>query len=348
MENQPNKWKKGCMIAAAVLGLIIFLTVALFPPYQTIATSGQFNVGTIRNNYTDESQFDEFATGHEKRQVSVSFWFPEDEDGVSTYPLIVFSHGGLGLETSNESLFLELASHGFVVASIGHTYHAFWTKGEDGRTTYVNMEYFRDLQQEDAQNDKEQSYRFYQSWMATRTADINFVIDKILTNAANDAGGVYALINPAKIGLMGHSLGGSAVLAVPRQRNDIAVVIALESPFLYDIVGVKNNEFEFLDEIYPVPVLNIYSDSSWDHLSEWPQYARNFALLSEDSHIVHNLYLSGAGHFSLTDLALTSPILVGLLEGEWPNLDGRQYLQKVNQPCLEFFNRYLKDFEDAF
>jgi pimeloyl-ACP methyl ester carboxylesterase len=343
MNNEP-KYPNKILVAAiivllAILGLI---SVLLFPPYEPLAITGPYSVGTVRYHYTDESRIEKFGTNHENRQISVSFWFPERVDDTATYPLIVFSHGGLGLETSNESLYLELASHGYVVCSIGHPYHAFWIKGEDGRITFVSMDYFRELQQEDAKSDKEQSYRYYQSWMATRTADINFAIDTILANAVDGADGVYALVDRTRLGLIGHSLGGSAALAIPRQRDDIAAVIALESPFLYDIVGVENGEFRLIDQAYPVPVMNIYTDSSWDHLAEWPQYARNYALLSDDSGIAFNLHIPGAGHFSLTDLALSSPLLVRLLEGEQSTRDGAAYLQDVNRACLEYFNLYLK------
>lgn len=141
---------------------------------------------------------------------------------------------------------------------------------------------------------------------------------------------------------MGHSLGGSAALTMPRQRNDIAAVIALESPFLYDIVGVENNDFVWLDEAYPVPVLNIYSDASWNHLSEWTQYARNDELLSSPQTKAINLHLSGAGHFSLTDLPLASPLLVRLLEGGEGTRDSAEYLKDLNRACLAFFDRHLK------
>jgi hypothetical protein len=57
---------------------------------------------------------------------------------------------------------------------------------------------------------------------------------------------------------------------------------------------------------------------------------------------VYNLHLPGAGHFSLTDLALVSPRLVRFLEGEPPSWESDDYLRAVNQACLEFFDRYLK------
>ncbi len=44
---------------------------------------------------------------------------------------------------------------------------------------------------------------------------------------------------PARIGVMGHSLGGSAALCIGRQRPDVQAVLALESPFMCDIEGVR-------------------------------------------------------------------------------------------------------------
>ena len=83
------------------------------------------------------------------------------------------------------------------------------------------------------------AYEFFQKWMGIRTADINFVIDTILSESGNNsAAQVYQLIDGSKIGVMGHSLGGSAALGIGRMRNDVKAVIALESPFLADIVGV--------------------------------------------------------------------------------------------------------------
>lgn len=324
-----------------VLVLLVATPFVLFPPHRPLPATGPHGVATARDTYTDMRRLDPFSGRGEERRVNVAFWYPQVVSRGETFPLVVFSHGGLGTETSNESLFLELASHGYVVASIGHPYHALWTRGEDGHTTLVSWEYFGELQREDAKADRQQSYRYYQKWMATRTGDINVVIDTILAKAAGGAGGVYALVDGARIGVMGHSLGGSAALAMPRQRDDIDAVIALEAPFLYDISGVEGGEFAWLDAAYPAPVLNIYSDSSWSHLAEWPQYARNHELLSSASPTAVSLYLAGAGHFSLTDLALASPLLTRLLEGGPPTLDREEYLRAVSQACLEFFDRYL-------
>lgn len=332
----------GRFIFSSVLALLAIAPALLFPQYEPLASTGPYAVATARYTYTDTGRVEVFNSSGENRKINIAFWYPRVADGNEKYPLVVFSHGGLGTETSNQSLYLELASHGYVVCSIGHPYHAFWTTSEDGQTTFVSREYFGEILREDASRDKEQSFRYYQKWMETRIADINFVIDTILAKAAGGVDGVYAQVDGARIGVMGHSLGGSAALAIPRQRDDITAVIALESPFLSDITGVEQGKFVWIDALFSIPVLNIYSDSSWKHLSEWSQYAENAALISDSPENAFHLHLSGAGHFSMTDLALTSPLLTSFLEGGQNDAERVEFLEEENQACLDFFNRYLK------
>ena len=332
------------------IGLLLLLALALlpsliFPEHALIETTGPFKVATALYTYSDPNRSETYADTAVTRKVTAAFWYPQDDHAADfhTYPLIVFSHGSFGLKTSNESLYNELASHGYVVCSIDHTYQAFYTTDVAGNKTWIDWGYVQEVSVQDAHANKPQALAFFQKWLAIRTGDINFVIDTILAQAKNnEADTVYKLINPEKIGVMGHSLGGSAALGIGRMRDDISAVIALESPFLYDIERVENNAFVFTDEVYPVPVLNVYSDASWSHLEEWPQYAENFKLLSTTEATAFNVYISGVGHLTLTDLALTSPILTRILNQQKSPTDARYSLKIINQVCLEFFNSYLK------
>jgi hypothetical protein len=110
-----------------------------------------------------------------------------------------------------------------------------------------------------------------------------------------------------------------------------------------DITGVEDNQFIFEDKSYPVPVFNIYSDSAYQYLSEWPQYKQNYELLTSTNPNVWNKHISGVGHFSLTDLALTSPFITRILNGEKTTTDKRDALEAINQTSLEFFDYYLKN-----
>ena len=339
------KTRKIVVKATSVILLIfvVMITGIIFPRYEKIATTGDYSTDTLSFTLVDQSRDEFFTADPDHRRVEVAFWYPQAKLENELFPLIIFSHGGLGTITSNESLYLELASHGYVVCSIGHPYHALWTKDENGSITWVNKNYFRELQEEDPQKDKFQSYSYYRKWMQTRIEDISFVLDSIIQKTNNLEDSVLLLIDKEKIGIMGHSLGGSAALAMPRIRDDVDVVVALESPYLFDIVAVENGEFIWCDAIYQVPILNVYSDSSWDNLSKWPQYARNDAYLTDSNPTISNLYFPGAGHYSLTDLSLASPFLVRFLEGTQPTMDYREYLQQINLAVLKFFDQNLKD-----
>jgi len=111
---------------------------------------------------------------------------------------------------------------------------------------------------------------------------------------------------------------------------------------MYDIEGVEDEQFIFTDKIYPVPVLNVYSDSSWDILGQRPQYAANYRMLLDSNENAFHVYISGVGHLALTDFALTSPFLTRLLDGKKPTTETEYCLKTINKVCLEFFNSYLK------
>jgi dienelactone hydrolase len=346
LRKEEKRPYKAVHVSLKAIGMTVLVFAAtlpsiIFPQYNMVETSGEYPVATSAYTYTDTNRIETFTDTGEYRKLNVRMWYPENTQ--DTYPLIVFSHGGISSKSSNESLYHELASNGYVVCSIDHTYHCLFTTDEDGHTTWIDDGYVHELFVEDAESDRQQSYEYYQKWMKIRTGDISFVIDHILQEAeTNEADRVYALVNTAKIGVIGHSIGGSAALGIGRMRDDVSAVVALESPFMCDIKGVKGGEFVFVNEVYPVPVLNVYSDSSWSHLAEWPQYAENHALLFDTDTIVFNVHISGVGHFSLTDLALASPLLTRIFNGQKSTTDPRYCLRTINKICLGFFNCYLK------
>jgi hypothetical protein len=328
-------------IIMILLWILVFIPVIVFPQHQPISPSGNFLVGTSTYTYQDNNRVESYSGDFEKRKVTVQFWYPTDAYG--KYPLVIFSHGSFGTITSNVSLFSELASHGYVVGSIGHTYQSLYTTDTDGKTTLADNSFMCEVSIENAKTNKQQSYEFYSKWMDIRMGDIDFVINTILNHENNDNHDpFFDLVDQTKIGVMGHSLGGSAALGIGEIRKDISAVVALESPFMYDIIGVENEAFVWNEKPYPLPLINIYSDSSWSHLKDWPQYALNAGLLSEPLPDTFNVYLKGAVHLSLTDLGLTSPILTNIFSGQRNSLNPRDGLVKINQIVLNFFDYYLK------
>lgn len=341
---------KAVRVVSRAVGMTVLITVAalpaiVFPQYRPLEPTGQYQVAAATYTYTDADRVETYTNTGENRKVNVELWYPEN--AVGTYPLLVFSHGSLGTRTSNETLYNELASHGYVVCSIDHTYQCLFTADANGHRAFLDMGFFKELMAELSGSDKVFSHECYEKWMRTRMGDIDSVLDRVLSEAESEgADEAYRRVDTAKIGVMGHSLGGSAALGVGRMRHDVGAVAALESPFMYDIEGVKDGEFVFTAEAYPVPVFNVYSDDSWGHLGDWPQYAENSALLSGTNSAAFNVHISGVGHLSLTDLALASPFLTRLLNEHGSTTSAEHCLKTINELCLAFFDCYLKGGEE--
>lgn len=331
----------------AALSLILLICIGwllLFPKVTPIETTGEYQIKHEDCFYTDTSRLETYADDGSYRELPVSFWYPAKCQEPQSCPLVVFSHGSFGMKDSNETLYRELASHGYVVCSIDHTYQCFSTKLSNGKTIRLSGEFMKEIAADSPQDKPEQSLPHFEKWMNIRTGDINFVLDTVIEKVSEESSelSVYDLADTSRICVMGHSLGGSAALGVGRQRDNIAAVISLEAPFLCDIQGVDGDgNFIFEQSEYPVPVLNVYSDASWEHLREWKQYGENARLLDMESDDIQNVYLSGIGHFSLTDLSLSSPFLTFIFDGFKTNNTPQETLKKINEICLEFLDGHF-------
>lgn len=304
-DKKPYKTTRIVFKAIGMTVVIFMFTLPsiIYPQHKGIKPTGEYQVERVNYSFTDINRVETYTNTGENRKLNVAMWFPKNAEG--KFPLIVFSPGAFGTKTSNTSLYNELASHGYVVCSIDHTYQCLFTTGVDGHTKFIDMDYMKEISTENDEIDKVQSFEFYQKWMKIRTEDISFVIDYVLKEVKNhDTDKAYNLMDATKIGVMGYSLGGSAALGIGRIRDDINAIVALESSFLWDIKGVKDGEFIFTDENYPIPMLNVYSDQGWNLLPNGPQYAKNYALLSSTNSTAHNIHIRGVGHLNLTNLAL--------------------------------------------
>jgi predicted dienelactone hydrolase len=113
-------------------------------------------------------------------------------------PLVVLSPGFTNSRSTLTALAEELASHGYVVAGIDHTYESYATAFPDGRITTCLA---RDAPRRDRM----------EQVAAGRAADVCFVLDEL--TGAHPAWPGAGLIDPSRMGMAGHSAGGAAAIA---------------------------------------------------------------------------------------------------------------------------------------
>ena len=347
-------------IAALILLAIVLIPKLLFSDYAGLPTTGPYKVQTASAILVDESRVEAFETDGSNREVPVYFYYPEVPEGENetSFPLVIFSHGAFGYYQSNTSTYMELASNGYVVISLDHPYHSFFTKDTSGKTIIVNPQFMQEVMYINELGTPEQEIiELSHGWLDIRTADMNFVLDSV--KAAKEQGAelpacwfikeessaetiraILSMTDTEHIGLMGHSMGGAASVTVGRTRDDIDAVIDLDGTMLGEQFSYSNGEYDFYDEAYPVPLLSVSNEAHYfegQDLADW--YVNSWVLANAKD--AKYTYFKGSGHMNFTDLPLFSPALAKMLG--IGTIDPEECVITMNQLVLDYYNCYLKD-----
>lgn len=327
---------------SCIIGFALFPAI-VFPQYQQPITPGTYEVGTEKYTWTDPNRIDEFSKAGENRALTVEFWYPKGTN--ERFPLVVFSHGAFGFSGSNLSTFLTLASRGYVVASIAHTSHAFYTLDTQGKLTIVDKTFIAEVNKSSAATDRsneEEMYSTIKKWMKLRTEDENFVLDTILGESQKiDPALPFSLINKDKIGLMGHSLGGASSAQLGRERTDIDAVIVIDGTMLGEEVAYVDNALVINDKPFPVPLLNIYAEDHYTNAKKLIGDTYGNFHATANALLAYETVIRNSGHLNFTDLPLFSPLLAKLLG---VGLVNKWYcIEMMNEVVVGFFNSFLKD-----
>lgn len=339
----------GRAIGGVLLVFVLLAPALIFPQTKLPPPTGTHPIATVTYTYTDKSRIETFTNTGENREVNVEFWYPADGGG--PYPLIVFSHGAFGIKVSNTSTFMNLASNGYVVCSIDHPYHAFFTLDAAGHRTIVDRSFLQEVVDiNSGKYDEETIFKLQQEWMSLRIADINFVLDTILEQVKdNGSDAVYRQVDPNKIGLMGHSLGGESSAQVARERTDIGAVVNLDANLEGEYLAYVNGKYVMNDTVYPVPILTLLTSTTVRMIDAIPDADTVVAVrhVTATAPNAFEVDLPGTDHMSVTDLPLRSPFLVSLINASVPKGGGQEVtpyetVEEMNTLVLKFFNAYLK------
>ncbi|MER6944210.1 alpha/beta hydrolase [Nonomuraea sp. NPDC000554] len=231
-------------------------------------------------------------------------------------PLVVLSPGFSKPRSTLTALAEDLASRGYVVAAIDHTYESVATTFPDGRvTTCVPCE-----------GDHDPS--LFTKLSKSRAADVSYVLDQLIGPHATwkDA----SLINPSRIAMAGHSAGGASTIAAMVKDSRLRAGIDIDGttpPGILD--GELSRPFMFLGKpaTYTPGSGNPAAatwERDWKLLTGWKRW----------------LLLTGAVHESFTDIV---PLADQLGIDAGAKVPGVRSLEITRRYVRAFFDQHLRN-----
>ncbi|WP_436501045.1 alpha/beta hydrolase family protein [Actinokineospora sp. HUAS TT18] len=237
-------------------------------------------------------------------QIDVNFAHPElpktgvDWAGTMTHahvdappkgfrrPVLIYSPGTADPRTINSGLAEDLASRGFVVVTVDHPGETTEVEFPGGRMRTIGLP-----------ADPRTNPQVARTILDTRLADLRFVIDE-LEELATGGSRLGRAMDVGRIGLYGHSVGGTAAAQVMFEDRRVAAAVNLEGYLDYQD-----------GELLPItrtgtdrPLLMLGTDGFRDE-----RYDRTWSALLSHGGPVRVHRLTNATHGVFTDFASMAP-----------------------------------------
>jgi predicted dienelactone hydrolase len=340
------------MVAGSLLMPLIFMFAAalpvLLPVFRLPEPTGPFLVGTTKLHLMDRTRAETFTPDpNDHRELVVQVWYPAEvapgarratymeeaplqfshlslvrthstldapiSDAQSSYPVLVFSHGYIGFIDQNLTQMEELASHGYVVCSIAHPYHAVVTLFPDGRVVPVDSTLVNQFMA-GAFSARDMAAHL-RIWMD----DTVFLIDELEGIQAGEPGSTFAgRLDMAQLGLFGNSFGGTTAVEVCALDDRCQAGVNLDGGA--EAGSTLKQPFLFLMSLGRAGVV------------------RRALNAAEDA--VYWITVRGATHLDFCDVSLYSPVFK--YTGFLGPIDGRRMVRVMNEYTLAFFDKHLK------
>jgi len=264
------------------------------------------------------------------------------------FPVLVYNHGYSGFTGVHQALMEELASHGYVVASIGHAFESALFVLPDGTARafdpanefyLARLEEANDHEPEAAKDriiratsldDRSAAYEellrlspFHQASTRLWAEDSRFVLD-ILEGMNRSGGRLEGMLDLSRVGAVGHSLGGATSGQLLVSDSRVGAGINIDGFQFGDLLseGIQK-PFLFLAAQRPWAGDSTFVNDLFVHGAKAPAYG---------------VIISGFEHSSFTDLPLFG-LAPGLGDGDDA---GVRALQIQREVILSFFDQCLK------
>ncbi|HUE97818.1 MAG TPA: hypothetical protein VMN99_01110 [Anaerolineales bacterium] len=243
------------------------------------------------------------------------------------YPVILFSHGWNGFNAQNTGQAIELASHGYVVAGIQHTYGAVITMFNDGSIAYNNPSALPGGAPDEEYEAAAQ--KLVDQW----AGDLAYALDFLQEQTNDPESPFYESLDLSRAGVYGHSTGGGAAIQFCGTDARCKALLGMD-PFMRPVSaevlkeGVTQPAFFMFSQHWADDVDSRNNKLFHGFILNLPQY---FGVISID----------GTAHYDFSDLPLLSPLAPRLgLKGP---INGNRVTTIINDYLVSFFDVTLKD-----
>ncbi|MFH1644399.1 MAG: hypothetical protein ABIA74_04460 [bacterium] len=275
-----------------------------------------------------------------------------------SFPIIFFSHGrGPCDYDSNVAQCEELASHGYVVIGINHTYSSIFTKFPDGRI----IDGMKAMKQRESGSNFTQIKDFLDKELEVWIADVEFVLDQLEQLDKKEKSFFYHRLDLKNIGIFGHSFGGATAVQICRNDNRVKAGVNLDGGlFGHNPTKKFNNPFMFMlnehevkpiDEPLPQEIKNDFKISNKNEEKMYRSLVF-FSIVQLAKALGNDAYIftiQKIGHLDFTYFTLLkhSSIFLTLFEKLSSSLllgsiDGFRANEIINAYLVNFFDKYLK------
>ena len=240
--------------------------------------------------------------------------------GDETYPVILFSHGLNGFRGQGTTMVQELASHGYVVATVDHTYGNVVSVFPDGRSVFRSPDLFDEMG-----DPPHTGQTLVQVW----AQDLAFMLDELTLLNEGVEGGLNGRLELSHVGVFGHSTGGGATVTFCQQDARCTAGLGLDAWLIPTPDNVESNP--------PNQPFMFISTPAWISEENTARGQQIFAALPNQATLVT---IAGADHYDFSDLPLFSPLTHQL--GLTGTIDGALMVEILNRYVLAFFDSTLR------
>ena len=238
------------------------------------------------------------------------------------YPVLIFSHGITGSRHLHQILFEHLASKGYIVFALDHSFDANLTIFPDGKIADYRSEI----------TGHPDSVLIREKQINTRAFDVGFIIDQIREIEAGMIDSkLSGRLDLDRVALGGHSYGGATAILASHNHEIVKACVVLDgwiSPIPDKVISEGIN----------VPFL-FMGRPSW-HDSDYPgNYERLADLITHSSNEKYDLRINQTLHLDYTDIPLMSPLVKHVMDVG--NLKPSTALSLINDLVLGFLEVHL-------